>query len=69
MKNLHEAISILLKYNDDEYPTCCEHDMLYFPTVDYDSVSKEDKARLKKLGFVKNTDGGEGFMSFHYGSC
>lgn len=69
MKNLLEAITILSKYCDDEFPTCCEHDVLYFPTVDYDAVSDTDKARLKKLGFTQNTDGGEGFMSYRYGSC
>jgi hypothetical protein len=69
MKNLIKAFTILSKYTKDPFPTCCEHDVLYVPVVDYDAVSEEDKAELKSLGFTKNTDGGQGFMSYHYGSC
>jgi hypothetical protein len=70
MRDLIEAISIMMKYcGDDKYPTCCEHDVLYFPKADYDSVSDEDKKRLEELGFSKNTEGGEGFMSYRFGSC
>ena len=72
MKDLIEALQILSKYyNDaeDKYPTHCEHDVLYVPTVDYDAVSSEDKARLSELGFKENTDFGQGFMSFRFGSC
>ncbi len=71
MKDLIEALTIFLKYTgEDPYaPTHCEHDVLCVPTVDYDKVSDEDKARLKELGFIENTEGGEGFMSYRFGSC
>jgi hypothetical protein len=70
MKDLLEALQIMAKYMDDEYaPTCCEHDVLYVPTVDYDKVSAADKKRLDELGFIENTDGGQGFMSYRFGSC
>jgi hypothetical protein len=70
MKNLIEALTIMMKYcGNERRPTCCEHDVLYFPKVNYDEVSAEDKARLETLGFIYNSDGGEGFMSYHYGSC
>ena len=70
MKNLIEALTIMMKYcGNEHYPTHCEHDVLYFPKLDYDAVSDVDKARLKELGFVHNTDSGCGFMSYQYGSC
>jgi hypothetical protein len=72
MKSLIKALQIMSKYMDgDEYysPTHCEHDVLYVPTVEYDKVSDEDKKELEKLGFIYNSDGGEGFMSYRYGSC
>lgn len=70
MKDLIEALTIIMKYcGNDKYPTCCEHDVLYLPNVDYDSVSAEDKKRLKQLGFDYNTDGDYGFKSTRFGSC
>jgi hypothetical protein len=70
MKDLIEAITIMMKYcGNDKYPTHCEHDVLYFPNVDYDEVSDEDKKRLEELGFVENTEFGSGFMSYRFGSC
>jgi hypothetical protein len=71
MKDLIEALTIFLKYVDDDpyAPTHCEHDVLYVPTVDFAKVSDEDKKRLDELGFTENTDGIEGFMSYRFGSC
>jgi len=69
MENLIEAFTIFLKYGNPKFPTTCEHDVLYVPTIDYDAVSEADKARLEQLGFDYNADGGQGFMSEWYGSC
>lgn len=66
MDDLIKALTILRKYGNPSYPTQCEHDVLYV-FIDYDSVSDEDKETLDGLGFIKNTDGGQGFMSFKYG--
>ena len=69
MEKLIEALTIMLKYGNPAFPTHCEHDVLYVPTIDYDAVSDEDKARLETLGFIYNSDGDQGFMSHRYGSC
>lgn len=69
MKDLIEAITILMKYcGNEKYPTHCEHDVLYFPTVDYDEVTEPDKIRLETLGFIQNKEDG-GFKSYRFGSC
>ncbi len=69
MDDLIEALTILRKYNNATYPTCCEHDVLYVPTVNYDEVTVEDKVRLEELGFIYNSEGDQGFMSSRFGSC
>lgn len=70
MKDLIEAFTIFAKYGDVYCPTHCEHDVLYvFPAVDYDQFSAEDADRLSDLGFFFNEEGGEGFMSYRFGSC
>lgn len=68
MKDLIEALQIMMKYcGDDLYPTHCEDDTLCFPNIDYDAVSDEDKKRLEKLGFIKNTNlGCVGLVSYRY---
>ena len=70
MKDLIEALTILLKYGNPEYPTHCEHDQLYICGIDPNDVSKEDKSKLKKLGFEITKEHGEPqFYSFKYGSA
>lgn len=65
MKDLIEALTILLKYGDPDWPTCCEHDVLHV-AIDPALVSDADKARLAALSFKP----GEGnFQSFRFGSC
>ncbi len=67
MKQLIEALTILLKYGNPDYPTHCEHDELYV-NIDPGLVSEDDKKRLDELGFLLSDDG-YGFISFKYGSC
>jgi hypothetical protein len=67
MNNLIKALTILGKYTDSEYPTGCEHDVLYV-YVSPDSVSGEDILMLANLGFDIDEDI-DCFYSFHYGSA
>lgn len=66
MKDLIEALTILLKYGDPYAPTCCEHDVLHV-CIDPAIVSDEDKARLDDLTF--RPSGNDGLCSFRFGSC
>ena len=67
MKDLIEALNILLKYGDEKNPTWCEHDVLHI--VGYDNVvSDEDIDRLDSLGFFWSEED-DSFYSFKYGSC
>lgn len=72
MKDLIEALQILLKYSDpsDKFPTHCEHDILYIGAGidDLSKISKEDIDRLDELGIIWS-DEHEGFISFRFGSC
>ena len=69
MKDLIEALTILLKYGNPEYPFNCNHDeLLITSAIKPDSVSTADKIRLSILGFDVSEDG-DNFYSFKYGSC
>jgi len=68
MKKLIEALQIFLKYGNPDYPTHCEHDVLYICGIEPKDVSNEDKEKLEELGFFPD-DEGEGFQSFLYGSA
>jgi hypothetical protein len=68
MKQLIEALTILLKYGDPSYPTHCEHDELTICGINPADVSKEDIKQLDKLGFfVSKSD--KCFKSFRFGSA
>jgi hypothetical protein len=70
MKDLIEALTILLKYGNPENPTHCEHDELTICGIDPKDVSAADKKKLDKLGFFVSTSYGEPqFKSFRYGSA
>lgn len=68
MKDLIEALTILLKYGNPTYPTHCEHDELTICGIDPAGVSDEDKKRLDALGFFVSEDD-ECFKSFRFGSA
>jgi len=70
MKDLIEALTILLKYaNEDRRPTNCSHDEFFVGAgIDIEDVSNEDVLRLDELGFFWNKDY-EGFSSYRFGSC
>jgi hypothetical protein len=70
MKDLIEALTILLKYGDPFFPTHCEHGKL-FVNINPDLVSNEDVSHLRVLGFSPGNDEFEssGFVSYLFGSC
>lgn len=68
MEKLIEALQILFKYGNPDYPTHCEHDVMYIVGIDPDDVSDEDKAKLEELGFHYGGDN-DGFYSYKYGSA
>lgn len=71
MKDLIESLQIFLKYTGDmDYPTHCEHDVMYCahgfgPEV----MSEEDVKRLDKLGWHWDGDDLECWLSFKFGSA
>jgi len=67
MDELIEALTILRKYGNPEWPTSCDHDVLRV-NIDPGKVSEEDKERLDELGFIEDEEFGV-FMSFKFGSC
>jgi len=68
MKKLIEALQIFLKYGDPEFPTHCEHDVMWISDIEPDMVSEEDKKKLDELGFhVDESD--NCFKSYKYGSA
>ena len=59
MKELIEALQIIWKYMtnpDTNYPTSCEHDMLYVGTVDFNKVDGTTVRKLAELGFIPGLD-------------
>lgn len=66
MDALIEALTILRKYANPQFPTHCEHDMMYVD-VDPALVLPEDLARLKELYFAPYD--GSLFSSSYFGSC
>lgn len=68
MKDLIEALTIFSKYLDNQWPTHCEHDVLSIVGITKKEMSKEDRERVKKLGFHWNSDE-EVWQSFRFGSA
>ena len=70
MVELIKALTILSKYLEGHYvnyPTYCEHDVLYV-CVDYTKISEKDINELEELGFFPDEDLGC-MKSYRYGSC
>ena len=66
MKDLIQALQILLKYaNDDRNPTHCEHDQLYIGCgIELEKVTKEDIGKLDELGFFWDEES-EGLVTYN----
>lgn len=73
MNDLIEALQILAKYDPNDYPTHCEHDVLCVFVADPMAVSDVDIVRLDQLGFDRgepDASGGEVcFYSYRFGSA
>ena len=68
MKKLIEALQIFLKYGNPNYPTYCEHDILYI-NINPDLVSQDDINKLAFLGFYADGDDYTQFYSYKFGSA
>lgn len=65
MKDLIEALQIMLKKGDVRHPIQCEHDELHVYPASM-NFTEEDLDRLEVMGFFPNDM--DGFMSFRFGS-
>lgn len=69
LSQLIEALQIVLKYGDIEWPTHCEHGEMWLANVDAQATfSPEDHARLAGLGFYYDEDD-ECYKSYSFGSA
>ena len=68
MNDLIEALQIFLKYDNPDYPTHCEHDMMLV-MIDPQIVSTDDSIRLDALGFFISTEHSDCFASYKFGSA
>jgi hypothetical protein len=68
MDDLIEALQILRKYGNPDYPTHCEHDVMTVG-INPEDVSEEDIIKLDALGFFASSDYDECFQSFKFGSA
>lgn len=67
MKDLIEALQIMLTRGDVQHPTFCSHDELHVFPKDM-KFTPEQLARLEELSFMIDEDE-NGFYSFRFGSC
>ena len=59
MEDLIKALQILLPYVDEhgkQYPTACEHDVLYVNSLDLTNMEASTVRELAKLGFMPGLD-------------
>jgi hypothetical protein len=67
MKDLIEALQILLKYGNPRNPTHC-YDNILNVDINSEEVSEEDIKRLDELGFFIEEDD-DTFTSIRFGRC
>ncbi len=67
MNDLIRALIIFDNYTSADYPTHCEHDILYV-MVDPTEVSSSHLALLETLGFLPDEENNH-FYSYRFGSC
>ena len=68
LSKLIEALQIFLKYDNPEWPTHCEHDVLRV-CISPKKVTEEDKKDLYRLGFSTDSEDSDCFKSYKYGSA
>lgn len=69
MDDLIEALTIFRKYKNEQFPTHCEHDVMWIMGVTNDEVSDADRERLGTLGFFWSDSDGGAWKSFKFGSA
>jgi hypothetical protein len=70
MSDLIKALQIMLKYGNPNWPTHCEHDVMYICGIDPNDVSEEDIEQLDELGFHVDDEFGEDqFKSYKFGNA
>lgn len=67
MKDLIEALQILLKYKNEYWPTQCDQDALRV-CANPDAVSEGDKKRLRELSFIPDGEDSY-FISYRFGKA
>lgn len=69
MENLIKALQIFLRHGNVDYPTHCEHDVMYIMPNDPDNFTEEEISELKELGFHYGVTeyGDVGWYSYKYG--
>ena len=68
MDKLIQALQIFMKYKNEQWPTHCEHDVMYVVGISEEEVSKEDKLKLDELGFIWSKSD-DCWISFRFGSA
>ena len=68
MKDLIEALTILAKWVDDEWPTHCTHDQFAVKGPRPRRLTNNERKRLKTLSFHYDAEL-EMWVSFRFGSC
>jgi hypothetical protein len=68
MDKLIQALEIFKKYQNLEWPTHCEHDVMLVVGIEQNEVSEEDTQKLNELGFIWMQEY-ECFGSYRYGSA
>lgn len=66
--DLIEALELMRTHAIGPFPTHCEHDQLWV-MANPEDFSAEEIAKLEELGFIPDSDGGDGFTSFLFGSA
>ena len=59
MKELIEALQMIWPFLNDpntDFPTSCEHDIMYVCDVNFDNMNGETVREIAKLGFVPGDD-------------
>ena len=68
MEDLIKALQIFLKYGNHQWPTHCEHDVMYITGIHQDDMSQEDIDAVVVLGFNWSEDD-DCFISYRFGSA
>lgn len=68
MDDLIKALQIFLKYNNEKYPTHCEHDILMVGRIPFNKVSEQDIEELNKLSFSWSKEY-DCWTSYRFGSA